>query len=348
MLLFVGALPYAACAQPEVTGSLLSGTKQDFDSTYISSFSDHATGRLYFSRKYTRLDLRNLKNSRSLSYRPNTSLNMGVGATYKIFTLNLGIGFKFLNPNEGEGITHYLDLQSHVYSRKVSIDIYGQFYHGLYLNNTSEYFPNYSKPYYLRPDIRLNVLGFNFQYLFNNRKFSYRAALVQNEWQKKSAGSFLVGMELYSGSTTADSAFVPVSLADTLFSSVAGINDFRFFKAGPNAGYAHTFVLQRHFFATLALSFNLAIGTTAESAYDKPTTHHLGINSSVTARIIAGYNSARWFAGFQFLNNNLNLRSLSEGFGYTIGVGNTRFNLAYRFLPGPKTRKYLNQFTPAP
>src|SRR6187399_3652744 len=92
----------------------------DHDTTYYQSFmGKKITGRYYFSQKYTALEIgRNNKTSPRLRYTPNTNLNMGIGATYRSFTLNLAYGFGFLNPERGKGETKYLDLQFHTYTRR--------------------------------------------------------------------------------------------------------------------------------------------------------------------------------------------------------------------------------------
>ena len=76
------------------------GQRQKYDSTYYQSYTNLLTSRFYFSKKSTSLKLRDREEDFNLTYRPNTTLNMGVGATYKGFTLNLAYGFGFLNPEK--------------------------------------------------------------------------------------------------------------------------------------------------------------------------------------------------------------------------------------------------------
>ena len=80
------------------------------DSTYYVSYSKLLTARLYFSQKYTALTVKNKNDNYTLHYRPNTTLKMGLGASYKWATLNLAYGFGFLNPEENKGKTKYVDL----------------------------------------------------------------------------------------------------------------------------------------------------------------------------------------------------------------------------------------------
>ena len=48
--------------------------------------------------------------------------------------------------------------------------------------------------------MRMNVVNASAYYIFNNRKFSYPAALFQNYYQLRSAGSWLAGLTVQSGS----------------------------------------------------------------------------------------------------------------------------------------------------
>src|SRR5688572_28023745 len=99
-------------------GTAESVCAQKFDTTYYVSYENQITSRFYFSKKYTSFKFRNTLENYTMTYRPNTTLNMGIGATYKWATLNLAYGFGFLNPDKGKGKTEYLDLQFHGYTRK--------------------------------------------------------------------------------------------------------------------------------------------------------------------------------------------------------------------------------------
>ena len=48
--------------------------------------------------------------------------------------------------------------------------------------------------------LRMNVVNASAYYIFNHRKFSYPAALYQNYYQRRSAGSWLAGLSIQAGS----------------------------------------------------------------------------------------------------------------------------------------------------
>src|SRR5450432_3462710 len=210
---------------------------KDHDSSYYQSFERYITSRFYLSHKYAELQMQNAADVSALRYVPNTALAVGVGVTYQSLTLNLGYGFGFLNNDADRGKTKSFDVQAHIYGRKWIYDLLGTYYKGFYLTpkGLASVHPD---NFYIRPDLRSQLLGLSAYRLLNPSRFSYRAALLENEKQKKSAGSFLIGAEIYYGNLKADSAFVPGSIANDY--EQRGVNSFNFIKAGPGLGYVYT------------------------------------------------------------------------------------------------------------
>lgn len=312
-----------------------------YDSSFYISYDRHITARYYFSKKYTAFNLRNLQQGLVLKYFPNTTLNMGVGATYKWATLNLAYGFGFLNPDNGTGKTKYLDLQMHNYGRKIIVDVFGQFYNGFYLND--DQIKDASGEYYKRPDLKVRVFGVSGQYLFNFERFSYRAAFLNNEWQKRSAGSMLLGWEFFLGQSTSDSSMIPSQLRNTPGDLAPvgdlNINSVQFIETGPNVGYAYTYVYKKHFFLTGSLTVSLDYGKTIIEGDMRDQDESFSPNSFV--RFFTGYNSEKWALSVSFVNQALQLSSRSASRYVSLNTGNVRVNAVYRFMPNRKTRKVL-------
>lgn len=308
-----------------------------YDSSYYVSYEDLITGRFYFSKKYTSLKLRDGLEDYSLTYRPNTTLNMGVGATYKWATLNLAYGFDFLNPERGRGDTDYLDLQFHSYGRKFITDIFGQFYQGFFLTKNSTNFTG--DDYYLRPDLHVNQIGASVQYILNYKKFSYRASFLQNEWQKKSAGTFIFGLEAYGGRIKADSTVIP-TFANTK-EALRDIQLMRFFEIGPNAGYAYTWVIKNHFFLTGSASLSLDFGV--NRVYDKQGNQRTrGVSPNTFLRFFGGYNSRKWAISVIYVTNSVSLTTGDIERQIILNTGNFRLNYIYRFAPSKKAKRRLD------
>jgi Domain of unknown function (DUF4421) len=306
------------------------------DTLYYSSYDTLLAVRLYLSQKYTALVLKGGSQG-DLRYQPNTTTNLGIGATYKWLTLNLGYGISFLNNGEEvKGKTKYLDLQTHIYGRKNTVDLLGQFYKGYYLHPKGAGMGD-QKNWYLRPDIKLFHLGIAIYGVRNWRRFSYRSAMWQNEWQKKSAGSFLWGLELYGGETRADSALVP-SLMEHDYKQ-KGLDRLWYIKLGPGIGYAYTVVIAKHFYLMGSITSTLSLSYFKEYAFTD-SYEKFSLKPDFIFRSSVGYNSARFQTGLLWVHQ-------SNYFDGELGnnsvlTGNARLNFVYRFSPAPKTKKMLS------
>lgn len=341
ILLFCLAFLQGATQDVEVSYTKLS--KVDYDTLYIEAYPDLITTRIYLSQKSTNLSLTDNQETISLDYLPNTSLNLGIGATVKSFTLNLAYGFSFLNPDEGQGKTRYLDLQSHMYTRKFVIDFFGQFYKGMYLENTQLLNRKNPQPFYVRPDIYEQIFGLSALYIFNHSKFSYRSALIQNERQLRSAGSFLAGAEAYYGLVNADSALVPYFINDSVFADMKGYERLGFLKIGPTVGYAYDLIIAKKLFVMASLTVNYGMGF--NSAYHPQTGTKKVLQGDFGAfgRFALGYNDANWHLGLSAVFNSLTTSTDSRLLHAEYGISNVRLNFVKRFKPGPKLMPWFNK-----
>lgn len=318
----------AAESEPEESEELPKGRKW-VDTSFVSTYPSKLTGRVYMSQKYSRLHL--ITTKPRLPYLPNTSLNLGVGVTYRSVSLNLAYGFPFLNPHNGKGDTRYLDLQSHLYGRNWVTDVYGQFYKGYYLKEKGMASAD-KDAYYQRPDLYLRMVGTSVYHLFNGHRFSCRAAFVQNEWQKRSSGSWLAGAELYAGTFGGDSTVVPGA-----YSPENPVRKVQFYKFGPGGGYAYSWVLNRHFFATFSLTGNLNLTFSREfSDNGRDTRFH--VRPNLNYRAVIGYNSPLWNVSLSMVNSDVALSGDSRN-EYLIRTGNYRLTFARRFPPGRHLRR---------
>ncbi len=305
------------------------------DTNYFKQYPGSITTRFYFSQKYTAITLQD-KEAEDLKYWPNTTLNMGVGATYHNFSINLAYGFWFLNQDQEKGKTKYLDLQGHYYRPKWVFDFLGQFYKGYHLYPKG-IIPNLPDSYYYQRDAKVNLFGLSAYHIFNNTRFSYRAAFIQNEWQKKSAGTLLVGAETYYGVIKSDSSLVPAEIADMY--NIDGINRINFFSFGPGIGYAYTAVAFQHLFLTGSLTTNLSMCYTTEKSSNKHS--KFSVNPLTRFRIAAGYNSNTWDISANWVADRLPFQGYTGGGNYLLQTGNYRLIFAKRLMPGPKLKKHL-------
>jgi hypothetical protein len=291
---------------------------------YYQPYNRQITGRVFLSNKYTNLNLRG--DDFSLKYRPITSYNVGLGFTYQWLTVNVGYGFGFVNPNLDRKNTRAIDLQFHPYGRKIAIDVLGQFYKGFRLPAEDDF---------LRTDIRVNVVGATAQYIFNHSQFSYRAAFLQSEWQKKSAGSWLAGFEFYTGGVKADTSMVPDAR-----SKENKVKRVGFVELGPNVGYAYTYVYREHFFVTGSASVSLDLGFNTQVT-EESKDRSAGFSPNTLFKVFAGYNSSKWALTGIYIHNGVRLAPTVNDKMVVLNTANFRIHFAYRFKPGRGARRLL-------
>jgi hypothetical protein len=220
-------------------------------------------------------------------YKPNNLVEFGVGATWKFLSVDFGYGLN-LSRNEEKGNTDYFDFQFHYYGRRLMFDIFLQNYTGFYLWDIET-----EKIHGIRPDLSVFQVGFLGEYLFNGKKFSSSAAFNQEEWQKKSAGSLLLGIGAYYSKISADSSFV-------LNSEIKDRQTSRGFQFGPSIGYAYTWVMKENFFVTVSMSIGVHVGFGTINGKRKTE-----VFPTVYPRLSAGYNGDKWALSLSFQNNSI-------------------------------------------
>jgi hypothetical protein len=308
-----------------------------YDSAYVRDYTHMITGRLYASTKTNAFSLLDRETGERLRYRPNNQVNLGIGASYRSYTLNLGVGFGFLNKDAADkGETDYIDAQFNYFSRFIAINGFFQVYQGYYVDGYTPQELNWASPVTkaYREDVRQENLGLSAVYIINNERFSYRAAFNQDAWQKRSAGSFLAGTYItyYKVYTTSDSSLMPSVLAPR-FDPMMDFKGANFYDLGLMGGYVHTFVVRQHWFLTL--SGALGLGGSLYETWPDPvegsaTRGRFNPGYHAQLRTATGYNSRRTCVALTFNAEGI-MYSLGEAEAFQWTVGNLRFNVAHRF-----------------
>ena len=306
------------------------------DSSYYETHNDVTHLRLFLIQKRSTLTYTNAIDGTSCKYSPHTLPGLGVGFTYDWLTLNVSYGVPFNGNGDEKGKTKYLDVQLHVWAKKFIVDLSAQRYKGMYVPGDKDASGNFVH----RSDVESRLLGGAFQYVLNNKRFSSRSSFLQTDWQKRSAGSLLVGFNAYVGRITADSSLLPYQSEVGPLDSHAK-KDF-FWQIGPTLGYAYTLVIKRHLFLTGSFTENLNYSrriTTEES--ERKATSRLAINPSF--RLVTGYNTYRWGFGLSYVNNRVNISSEASSNGLAISSGTYRANVVYRFRSKGKLGELIDK-----
>lgn len=308
----------------------ISAQKADtHDSSYYKTFPNSLTLRFYFSKKYANLYFQPTDGSKNLQYRANTKLNMGIGFTYHNFSLNGALGFGFLNNNQDEkGKTKSLDLQLHLYPTGWTGDLLAVHYKGLYAY-PKDYASNTPNVYYYRPDITFNLFGLSAYRVVNSNKFSYRAAMTQNEWQKKSAGSLLYGGGIYYSEFSGDSSIIPSKLAPSFLQ--AGVTNFHFVTVGPGVGYAFTLVAAQHFFFMGSVIANANINFSTDEAGGAKK-NKVSFEPGAVGKAAIGYNGNVWDVSMNWAGNAFLTKEPVASKTNFLSTGNFRLIFAKKIM----------------
>jgi hypothetical protein len=304
--------------------------QKDFqhDTTYYETFPQKTTVRLYFSKKYVHLNFPSGGSAEDLEYKANPKLNLGAGITIKNISINLFNGFSFLNPKSDEkGKTSGFNFQVHLYPRKWAIDLLYVAPKGYHIEPKGMAGAPADK-YYYRPDVKTTFFGISAYQVPNKKRFSYRAALLQTEWQKKSAGSFIYGGEIHHGTVQGDSALVPALLSHTY--PQAGINKINIMSFGPGAGYVYTLVIAQHFFITGSMVINLDANFVREEDGVK-TEKNVSFNPSEVFKAAAGYNGRKWNISANWAGSASSVQGSATPDNYLFPSGNVRIVVAHKF-----------------
>ena len=306
------------------------------DTSYIRIYRDELTTRVYLSRKQNAYNLSGKVFSPWLKYKTNDNLLLGIGYTYSFLTLNLGVKMPFINNDDGKyGESSYTDLSLHGIFRSIIVDLYLQWNKGYYLANPEDHYPDWSQNmgYPLRGDLRSNIVGVNVQYLFNSSKYSYKAAFHQNEFQKKSAGSPIIGIEGHWMLGISDSAMVAPSIPPSGFLDDVPFNQVDIFNMGINGGYAYTFVWKEKLYFSLSLTVGFSGAKNRVHYSNISTTYWDGLTLGLTSmsRISLGYNSNDYYVGLSATNFTLRTMVWGPDDWFSYNTGNIRLNLVKRF-----------------
>jgi len=218
-----------------------------------------------------------------------------------------------------------LDFQYHYYGRKIVGDVFFQNYKGFYVMEDEK-----KKIIQLHPDIKLAQYGLSGQYVFNHKKYSYRAAFHQREKQVRSTGSFHLGAGVYYNYLSGDEELV-----------VNQHNEISNYQVGISGGYAHTFVIKKDFF----IAIDAAVGVNVVADQFGHLFKSSDLSPSFFPRAALGYNSQTWSISVNAVTNRI-MVSNTQNANLMFDTGRMNLRFIKRFEAAPKILrkiKFLNK-----
>jgi hypothetical protein len=302
-------------------------TIQGPDTAYIADYTQLLTARFFLLYQDASLVL-NPGSSDEIIYSPNVSGRIGIAGIYKWFGLGISMGNSVLKRNtEKYGNTSVLDLRVNAYGRSVAAELYLQNLRGFFLKEPVD--PQ--GDYYKIPDMRIFSLGFTGYYIYNHKRFSIRSAFIQNERQKKSAGSFILRPTFLYYKITSDSGIIPSELAfNYAINSHFLIQGGDFYSFGLSPGYAYTLVFLKKFYLNAA-----AFPGVLWQHYNYEADQHLFSSAAFTFtfswRAAAGYNTDRFYIGASIASGFDKIPGWAGKSNFYYDIAQMRFWIGTRF-----------------
>lgn len=307
--------------------------QSDSTKSYFESYTDNLTTRIYEVTKFNSIQFISSDLESKLTYRPNTNLNVGFGFNYRGFGLNLGFNLPYINNDDDlYGSTKHFNADANTYTKTMNLTAFFEYYSGYYLSESNGTIPPLrgDSSLAIREDLEFFSIGLSGTYVFNHGKVSYRAAFTQDAWQKKSAGSPLLGaFAVYANVRSDSSLVIPYVIFDNIYDNAV---ELKAFEIGPMVGYMYSLVLKEHWFVTISGSAGIGLNY---SYFRLPDVFKENAFTSfnpayrLQARFAFGYNSRRNYAGISYVNENS--RTLLESGRTGYNIGNIRLNLIHRF-----------------
>lgn len=158
--------------------------------------------------------------------------------------------------------------------------------------------------------VDFRMFNVNAYYVFNGKRFSYPAAFTQSYIQKRSAGSWLIGVTYLGGRIK------------TIGETLEGVGTLRIREGylSIGGGYAYNFVYKKRWLFHLSVLPTLVVGSWNDVRLDdqrtKMKTHFPHINTTTRAAINYQFNK-KYFAGATLMMNNSLMGNRSVFVDYT-------------------------------
>jgi hypothetical protein len=300
----------------------------NYDSTYYDKLDNFLTSKIFISSKLSEFTINDNNIDKYLYYNSKATSSFGLGLSYKWIGLSLSVRTNNSHNNNSK----LFNLQTQFYLRKFTINFYSALYKGYYLDNTIHMINgSITNQYYLRDDITNYTFGIDSYYIFNSGRYSNRATFSQNEWQKKTAGSFLVGGSVLYNKIDADSSIVPSQIKYPKFLDSTMYQTSKYMGIGGSFGYTFAFVVEKHWFFDANILLGLTVANSSISPINASDISALKVGFNLSNRFGIGYNSKTFYGAITFTNLQSNVPLPINNTTYKHNIGVFQVVIVYRF-----------------
>ena len=334
----------------------ISGFVREFsniDTAYIEPQHYIYTVMLENTNTYEVYTLNNVKGQK-ISFAPDLSWRFGPYVGWSWMFLGYTLDLKHLNASSSHSSKKEFNIS--LYSSMIGIDFFwretGNDYHIQHMSLGDD--GDQDVLHGVKFDgLKASIRGLNLYYIFNHRKFSYPAAYSQSTMQRRSAGSWMVGLGytrhelevdwgklttltdtyLNHDATQSDKAKIDSSL---MFSKV------KYSDYSATIGYGYNWVFARNILFNASLSMGLAYNQSSSNndENDKSQTRNFqfrNFNLDGVGRFGIVYNNMRWYVGASAVIHTYNYKK--DNFSTNNSFGSANIYVGYNFGAKKQYRK---------
>lgn len=299
------------------------------DDQPIIDLSDKFLARIYTVTKLNSLEIENLRTDDVIQHLPNGGTNLGLGFNYKRLGLGIAVGLPRNSESQRKfGKTRKLDIQGSMYGKTIGGEAFLQHYKGYYNSNPEDFLDWNQDTRPQLPSMEVWSVGLVGFYIFNSKKYSYRAAFVKDEIQNKSSGSFLAGIFGNLDESSTDNGFIPEEYPDSIKVNV-NVKKFSNIATGISLGYAYNLIIRKKILAGIALLPGFGFqNTTYETLSDERVNKNQAA-AQLQVRAALGYEHKYFFIN---ITGSVNWRSIElNPYNFNLSTEQFRFILGKRF-----------------
>lgn len=241
---------------------------------------------------------------------PNIERKLNLNFTYKIIDFSIGFTPSFLKSNRAQNKSKNVN-----FSFRFNYKQWAQSF--LIMNQKGFYLDLDNKlEHYYYPQFRSTKIGGATSYIFN-KNYSYQTLFNPDEWQRKSAGSFIQHFSIYY----------------TNLKSIDKDDDFNIniYSITFSPSYYYNWVIHENFL--IGAGLNLGIGTNIIDNKIEPLIE-------ISNNIKIGYNTEKFFTSIGYNGTSLAFENKTESYNNTFKA--FKLEIGYRFDPPKKVKKFYD------
>ena len=306
----------------------------NIDTIYIEPQRYNYTVMLQNTNTYEEYTLYS-KEGQKISFAPDPSYRLGPYVGWRWVFLGYTFDLKHINASSNHTNKKEFDLS--LYSSMLGVDLFwrqtGNDYHiqrmdlGDNINTDAMHMVDFD-------GFKASIKGLNLYYIFNHRKFSYPAAYSQSTIQRKSAGSWMVGLGYTDHQLEVDwdklSSVVDERLnQQTAEESKARIDSSLMFSTikysdiSATVGYGYNWVFAQNWLFNASLSLGVAYNHSRsdveKSKFDFKNFNFKNFNLDGVGRFGIVWNNMKWYVGASTIIHTYNYKkdhfSTNNSFG---------------------------------